>query len=175
MATIEEVTIHPIFPHAFASIEHHAGELAELGDALGRDCLVVRFVDGWYRFYAGDGTRNEDWYSWGTDVLAPFDAVVESVRINPTINQPGRHSGGVASTIVFRRDDGVRVLYGHIDHVELQPGELVTAGQRVATVGNNGTSQCPHLHVGAWRDDVPLQIRFNLHALGRLLAPDHNW
>lgn len=174
MATIEEVTIHPVFSYAFASIEHHEGELLALGDALGRDCLVVRFVDGWYRFYAGDGSRNEDWYGWGADVLAPFAGVVESVRINPTTNQPGRHSGGVASTIVFRRDDDVSVMYAHVDQVELLPGDPVTAGQRVATVGNNGTSQCPHIHVGAWRDDVPLQIRFDLHALGQLLPSAHN-
>ncbi len=171
---IEEVTVHPIFPHAFASTEHCEGELASRGDALGRDCWVVRFVDGWYRLHADDGARNEDWYSWGADVLAPFDGVVDSVHLNPATNQPGHHSGGRASAIVFRREDGVRVLYGHVDRVEIRPGDPVRAGQRIAKVGNNGTSQCPHVHVGAWHDNTPLQIRFDLRALGRLQSQDPN-
>lgn len=169
---IEEVTVHPVFPHASATTEHGEGELPSPGDALGRDCWVVRFIDGWYRLHAGDGTRNEDWYSWGADVLAPFDGVVDSVRVNPVTNQPGHHAGGRASAIVFRRQDGVRVVYAHVDRVEVQPGDPVSAGQRIARVGNNGTSQCPHIHVGAWRDSTPLQIRFDLRALRRLQAQD---
>ncbi len=138
---IEEITVHPVFNRVLVSVEHSAGELNSLGDALGRDCWVARFVDGWYRLHEGDGTRNEDWYSWGADVLAPFDGVVDSVRINPATNQPGHNPGGRASTIVFRREDGVRVLYGHVDRVEVRPGDRVRAGQRIARVGNNGTSQ----------------------------------
>ena len=169
---IEETTIHPVFPHAFASTEHGEGELTFLGDALGRDCWVVRFVDGWYRPHAGDGTRNEDWYSWGADVLAPFDGIVDSVYINPVTNRPGCHSGGRASAIVFRSEDGVRVLYGHVEQVEVRSGDPVRVGERIAKVGNNGTSQSPHIHLGAWRDDRPLQVRFDLRALGRLQSQD---
>ncbi|HEX5501531.1 MAG TPA: M23 family metallopeptidase [Thermomicrobiales bacterium] len=169
---IEAVTIHPVFRHACASVEHAEGELRSRGDALGRDCWVVRFVGGWYRPYEGDGTRNEDWYCWRAAVLAPFDGVVESTHVNPVTNQPGHHPGGRASSITFRRADGVRVLYAHVDQIAVRPGETVVAGQPVARVGNNGTSRHPHLHVGAWRDDRPLQIRFDLRALGRLQAAD---
>ena len=33
----------------------------------------------------------------------------------------------------------------------------------------NGYSRFPHLHVGAWIGDSPLQIRFDLAAMGRQL------
>ena len=169
---IDDVLLHPVFARAFVSAEHPEGSLHALGDALGRDCMVVRFVDGWNRLYEGTGTRNEDWYSWGAEVLAPFDGTVERVQLNPVTNRPGQHTGGRASIIVFRRDDGVRVMYGHVDQVAVQPGDAVHAGQRVATVGNNGTCWHPHVHVGAWQDEKPLQVRFDLRALGRLWAHD---
>lgn len=170
--TIEAVTIHPVFRHACASVEHAEGELHHPGDALGRDCWVLRFVGGWYRLYDGDGARNEDWYSWRAEILAPFDGVVESAHVNPVTNLPGRNLGGRASAITFRRADGVRVLYAHVDQIAVRPGEAVVAGQPVARVGNNGTSRCPHLHVGAWREGAPLQIRFDLRALGAIEAAD---
>jgi murein DD-endopeptidase MepM/ murein hydrolase activator NlpD len=64
------------------------------------------------------------------------------------------------------------VLYGHVDGIEVKPGDAVVAGQRIAKVGNNGYSWYPHIHVGAWKDDTPLQIRFDLRALGRLQSED---
>ena len=48
----------------------------------------------------------------------------------------------------------------------------VTAGQRVARVGNNGFSWYPRIHVGAWLDETPLQTQFDLRAQGRLQAKD---
>ena len=114
--------------------------------------------------------RNEDWYGWGAEVLAPLDAAVERVSVNPVTNVPGRHSGGRASVVVFRREDGARVMYGHVAQVEVQPGDLVRVGQRIARVGNNGSCWHPHIHVGAWQEETPLQIRFDLRAMGRLWA-----
>jgi len=36
-------------------------------------------------------------------------------------------------------------------------------GQVIAQVGNNGRSHHPHIHVGAYKDTEPLQIRFDQH------------
>lgn len=169
---IKDVMIHPIFYRTFMSSEHPEGEMDELGDVIGRDCMVTKFVDGWTRLYDGDGTRNEDWYGWAANVLAPFDGTVERVDTNPVTNNPGHHSGGRAGAIVFLRDDGVRVAYGHVDKVIVKVGDTVQAGEHVAKVGNNGHSWCPHIHIGAWKNDTPLQIRFDLRALGRLQSED---
>lgn len=163
---IEEVTIHPVFHYAFTSSEHPEGQYQYLGDTLGRDCLIQKFVDGWMRSYIGDGIRNEDWFSWGADVLSPFDGKVEDIYLNPIINDPGVINPGRAGSIVFSREDGVFVVYSHVMDVCVAAGDHVHAGQVVAKVGNNGYSRCPHLHVGAWKGNKPLQIRFDLHAMG---------
>ncbi|WP_147302681.1 M23 family metallopeptidase [Thalassotalea euphylliae] len=42
---------------------------------------------------------------------------------------------------------------------------LAQAGESIAKVGNNGYSCNPHIHVGAWKDNLPLQIRFDQKTL----------
>ena len=169
---VDDVVIHPVVRPHFVCLEHPAGQLPSLGDALGSDCLVPDLTAGpahrWPSFYRGDGQKNQDWYGWGVTVLAPFDGVVDSVYINPLTNQPGQRGSERASVIVFHRPDGVRVLYAHVQRIEVHVGERVTAGQSVAQVGNNGAAWFPHIHIGAWKGDQPLQVRFDLRAMGRM-------
>jgi hypothetical protein len=164
---IEVVTIHPIHNHAFSVTEHPEGQLAHIGDALGCDCVIHRFIDGWSRHYQNDGSDNEDWYGWNADVLAPFDGIVESTYINPFTNTPGNIQESRASSIVFVRFDGVRVCYCHVMNFNVKEGDAVKAGDVVAKVGNNGYSRHPHIHIGAWKEKTPLQISFDLKAMGR--------
>lgn len=153
-------------------MEHAEGELEHLGDARGVDCTVGRLVDGWVRHYEGDGSRNEDWYGWGEPLLAPVDSVVERVFINETTNDPGEMGDPPASIVIFRTEDETRVMYAHVMDVVIEEGDVVVAGQRIAAIGNNGMCRNPHVHVGAWRGDTPLQIRFDLRALGRMRELD---
>lgn len=166
---IESVPVHPVFDKAFVTAEHPEGQLEWLGDALGMDFMVVRFVDGWARMYRGNGKVNEDWFSWGENVLAPFDGIVRFIAQPTGTNLPGKHSGGKGGGIVFERGDGVFVAYGHVADIAVVEGEQVVAGQVVAKVGNNGTSWLRHLHAGAWKGDRPLQIRVNLTVMGNML------
>lgn len=71
-----------------------------------------------------------------------------------------------ASSITFLRNDGVRVLYAHIKDISVVEGDAIKAGDVVAQVGNNGYARHPHIHVGAWKGNVPLQIRFDLREMG---------
>jgi murein DD-endopeptidase MepM/ murein hydrolase activator NlpD len=60
------------------------------------------------------------------------------------------------------------VLVAHVTDVTVRVGDLVDAGAPVAKMGNNGFGRNPHIHVGAWRDETPLQIRFDLRAAANL-------
>ena len=166
------VVLHPVVRQHFVCHEHPAGQLTRVGDALATDCLIVAIDGGpgghWPTFYRGDGTRNADWYGWSQEVLAPFDGIVDSVHVNATANVPGKLGLHRASVIVFRRADGVRALYAHVQDVTVSTGDTVRAGQPVARVGNNGPAYMPHVHVGVWRGTEPLQVRFDLVAMGRL-------
>ncbi|RKN75818.1 M23 family metallopeptidase [Paenibacillus ginsengarvi] len=163
---IEFITIHPVHKHAFSVIEHPEGQYQHIGDALGCDCMIEKFVDGFMRKYRSDGKQNEDWYGWDAEVLAPFDGIVESVYLNPVTNLVGEINPSRSSSITFLRNDGVRVFLGHVQNVLVTEGDSVKAGDLVARVGNNGYSRNPHVHIGAWKDKTPLQIRFDAREMG---------
>jgi len=173
--TIDDVVIHPIVSADFSCGEHafHPSDPVILGDAVGADCTVLRYdlVPRSRRppqYFDHDGQSNEDWYGWGKELLAPFDGTIDEIHINPVTNVPGTPGQGPASFIVFLRSDGVRVVYGHVQDVKVKQGDTVRAGQPVAVIGNNGFGYMPHTHLGAWKGATPLQIRFDLKAIGRL-------
>ena len=190
-STIDAVVIHPPLATTFTCSEHPLGSEDHAGDALGSDCLVYRNDGGpsgnAMRFHTGDGTRNEDWFSWNEPLLAPFDGIVRLTFQNPVTNRPGARGPDPASAILFQRlgdpaDVPVQVGYVHVQDIRVKIGDTVRAGQVVARVGNSGNAMFPHVHVGAMRGDlarvlngeipardvVPLQVRFDLAAMGRL-------
>lgn len=170
---IESVVIHPVYELKFESNDHYYGQLkGSLGDDLGKDVMVVAYEGGPDKrfpvFYKNDGTANEDWYGWNQKVLAPFSGKVVKVYVNEKLNKPGKKGEGRASIIIFERPDGVKVVYGHVQNIKVKEGDIVETGQHVAHVGNNGFSWMPHIHIGAWKDEKPLQIIFDLVAMGKL-------
>ena len=175
-APIESVVIAPLFYQRFACTEHVNGELSDLGDALGSDCLVLGGIgdpQGFLRFYKTNGATNEDWFGWHVEVHAPFDGVVTEVRINHVTNTPGKPGEPPPGFIRFQRADGVVVVYAHLDDIRVHQSDHVTAGQVVALDGNNGTARSPHVHVGAYLGKTPLQIRWDLAAEGRIQTLAH--
>ena len=172
-APIEAVIIHPLFAANYACSEHWEGQLKYPGDSLGSDCMVFGGLaadggSGFSKTYKTDGLTNEDWYGWGEAVLAPFDSVVEKIHINPVVNTPGKLGKPPASFVIFKHSDGTRVMLAHVADVSVKEGDPITAGKPFGKVGNNGFGRAPHIHVGAWREKTPLQIRFDLRAAGEL-------
>jgi hypothetical protein len=170
---IEEVILSPLVAEPFSCVEHPLGQLDWAGDALGTDCTVIGGLTkegGFAREFRTDGKTNEDWYGWHATLLAPFDGVVVGAFAKNEVNTPGTFGKPPAAMLQFRRADGVIVVYAHVTDVTVKIGDTVTAGQPVAKVGNNGYARAPHTHVGAWRerDNMPLQIRWDLRAMGKL-------
>ncbi len=65
------------------------------------------------------------------------------------------------------------VVYAHLDDIRVHPGDHVKVGQVVALDGNNGPAKNPHVHVGAYLGNKPLQIRWDLAAEGRIQTLAH--
>jgi murein DD-endopeptidase MepM/ murein hydrolase activator NlpD len=186
----QSVLIHPPIDATGPRIslvtrEHTYRSSLRLGDQLARDFMIQRVgSDGVPRAYEPEtaGERNEDWYGWRSDVLAPFDGTVARVVHPDSVNVPGTmNRDGEPGLIVFRDEsDGIVVIYVHVRDIEVQQGQTVDAGDLVAQVGNNATSRVPHVHVGAWRGDMdllsakqggtPLQIQVDLYAQQRSQA-----
>lgn len=179
----QSVLIHPPVDVGEKSLslstrEHTYRSHLRLGDQLARDFTVQRVgEDGIPRAYrpGSNGERNEDWYAWREDVLAPFDGTVTRVVQPDTVNVPGTMNGDAQPGLIFfENGEGVTVLYVHVREIGVEEGHSVGAGEVVAKVGNNANSRAPHVHVGAWEGDaslggsktggLPLQIQVDLYA-----------
>lgn len=72
----------------------------------------------------------------GTPVIAPADGVVVFTGLN----------GGLGRTIRIAHGLGYTTVYGHLDRIEVEPGEEVRRGAKIGALGNSGRSTGPHLH-----------------------------
>lgn len=115
----------------------------------------------WSRAYSGQGLKNEDWYGWHMELLAPCSCEVVNVHVNDVQNEPGVMGKGRAASITLKDANGVHFTLAHVRDVIVEVGQNVAAGQPVAKFGNNGYSRSPHLHIGAWKGEQPLQIRWD--------------
>jgi murein DD-endopeptidase MepM/ murein hydrolase activator NlpD len=72
----------------------------------------------------------------GSPVVAPADGVVVFTGL----------SGGLGKTIRIAHGLGYTTVYGHLDTIQVEPGEEVRRGAKIGTLGNSGRSTGPHLH-----------------------------
>ncbi len=80
----------------------------------------------------------------GTPVLAAADGdviLVDRLHIR-------------GNTVMIDHGWGVFTLYAHQHETSVQPGESVTVGQVIGTVGSTGRSTGPHLHWEVWLNGV---------------------
>jgi hypothetical protein len=107
------------------------------------------------RLFTGDGTRNEDYFAFGAELLAVADGTVAFVRDGlpedtpneppTTVHQPLDYGG---NEVVLELEPGVYAFYAHLQpgSIRVQIGETVTTGQVLGLLGNTGNSTAPHLH-----------------------------
>jgi len=72
----------------------------------------------------------------GTPITAARDGVVRFAGTR----------GGYGNVVVLDHGDGVETRYAHCDTVGVKVGQVVRAGEPLATVGSTGRSTGPHLH-----------------------------
>jgi hypothetical protein len=72
----------------------------------------------------------------GTPIYAASDGVVIEAGAAP----------GFGNAVYIQDADGNVHIYGHMRYYSVRAGQLVHAGDQIATVGNEGFSTGPHLH-----------------------------
>jgi murein DD-endopeptidase MepM/ murein hydrolase activator NlpD len=77
-----------------------------------------------------------------TKLMSIGDGIVESVVDYGTKN--------VGKGVFVKLDNGVRLLYGHLDNITVKPGQHLSAGDIIGLSGNTGHSTGPHLHLQAY-------------------------
>ena len=133
---------------------------------------IVRMGDG-TRSFRGDGTKFEDYYAYGAEILAAADGKVVAVKTDvvedaATLRQPGEtvdaygERGGAyqmqlvttdikaiaGNHIVIDHGNGEFSMYAHLKpgSLTVKVGDIVKAGQPIAKLGSSGNSTEPHLH-----------------------------
>lgn len=133
---------------------------------------IVRLGDG-TSSHRGDGTKFEDYYAYGADILAAADGKVVVVksdlvedpamlrRPGETFEAYGERSGAYQMQLVMADINAIGGNYIAVDHgngefsiyahlkpgsVSVKVGDVVKAGQPMAKLGSSGNSTEPHLH-----------------------------
>jgi hypothetical protein len=137
---------HPVVGRLF---RHNAGRYA----------YDLSIVDSAGRMYRGEGSRNDDWYSWNTTVLAPGAGTVVAVESEEPDWEVGRTS--LPDSVVLARPVALYGNYVVIDHengefsllahmrrgsVTLRQGDRVRQGRPVGRVGFSGSVYTIHTH-----------------------------
>lgn len=170
---MQRIELYPIFDRHTVYNDHYDGEIEGLGDAVGRDCMIAAFLPenvDFVRLYRGDGSKNEDWFSFNAEVHSPIGGKITEVYINNVINTPGKMNPSRSSSITITAEDGTCVVLAHIQNPLISVGDEVAEGQIIAYCGNNGFSRSPHVHVGAYRDGKPLMVGFDAEKVGKVRA-----
>lgn len=109
------------------------------------------------KLYDGDGKTNEQYFTYGVDILSVADGIVVSVRDDmedtppntppTTVKSPGDYAG---NHVVVLIQPGVWASYAHLKpgSVTVKEGDKVTTGQVLGRLGSTGNSTAPHLHFG---------------------------
>jgi len=101
-------------------------------------------------------------------LYSPCQGRIVKVRDGLLDNPPGNpdveHSEG--NYIVLKCAE-TNILMAHLRRgsISVAPGEVVTAGQPLAEIGNSGNSLEPHLHIDAMKDGIEIGLRFNGQSL----------
>ena len=59
---------------------------------------------------------------------------------------------GYGNMVLIRHANNVFTLYAHCHGLCVVPGQSVSAGEVIGTVGSTGSSTGPHLHLELWVD-----------------------
>jgi hypothetical protein len=104
----------------------------------------------------GDPFQNENWISYGEQVLATADGIVSAMNDSVPENVPLSPRRAVKMTreniggnyIIIDLGNSRFAFYGHLQpgSIRVKVGDQVRHGQVLALIGNTGNSDAPHLH-----------------------------
>ncbi len=110
------------------------------------------------RFFKTSGSNNNDYYSFGQDILAPAEGTVFEVVDGLRDNKPGELNSFnfIGNYVMLKHGNNVYSILGHLRQysVKVSPGDKVDSGQSIGQCGNSGYSTDPHLHFHVQNSDT---------------------
>ncbi|MGE7930611.1 M23 family metallopeptidase [Lysinibacillus xylanilyticus] len=109
---------------------------------------LVKVQDG--QSYQNSPIRNEDFYAFDEDILAPADGKVVKVVDGIKDNVPGemdeRNAAGNYVVIEHANNEFSMIAHFKKNSILVKSGDTVTEGQLIGKCGNSGNSSEPHIH-----------------------------
>ena len=123
-----------------ASAEQHADEIAA-------NAWHLPLSQGVYRLTGTFGESSSLWANThtGLDFAAPSGTPIMSVA-NGVVTSTA-YDGAYGNRTIITLEDGTEIWYCHQTSFAVSPGDTVTGGQVIGTVGSTGNSTGPHLHL----------------------------
>jgi len=101
--------------------------------------------------YKGDPTKNESYYAFGQEIIAPRDGKVVHVTSDIVDNEPVgvmNEEAPAGNVVIIDHGDGEFSFLAHLkkDSVVVKVGDEVKSGDVLGLSGNSGNSSEAHLH-----------------------------
>ncbi len=106
-----------------------------------------------------DGTMSQEYDSeikhYAVDVVAPFDTPIKAVAAGTVIFAEWTADTGYV--ILLEHKNSLLSVYKHNGSINKAQGDIVRAGEVIASVGNTGEyTTGPHLHFELWTNGIPV-------------------
>ncbi|MEM7457413.1 MAG: M23 family metallopeptidase [Planctomycetota bacterium] len=97
--------------------------------------------------------KNEDYYCWGVDVIAPARGRVIRSNSESSDHDPLTESRSEPNEVYLNIDGlaALDILHLQEGSVSVAAGDIVEAGTVLGRIGNTGSSSHPHLHMDLWK------------------------
>ena len=117
------------------------------------------------RVFTGEKTDVRSYPYFGTDILAVGDGPVVSILDGLPEQVPGTAPTGLTleqyggNHVVQDLGDGNYAFYAHLQtgSVKVEPGDQLSTGQVIGSLGNSGNTDAPHLHFHVMSTPDPLR------------------
>lgn len=96
-------------------------------------------------------------FHYGIDFAASLGTNVESAENGFVYQADELRSYG--KTVVIIHKDGFATRYAHLDEIFVRPGDVVSRGEVIGTVGITGAATGPHLHFELLREPSSLNFQ----------------
>jgi len=110
--------------------------------------IVIMNEEG--KSYKNSGEKNEDYYAFGKELIAPCDAEVVLVVDGVKDNTPGDLNPIYVpgNTVILKTVNNEYLFFAHFKQhsIKVKQGDKVKQGQTLGQCGNSGNSSEPHLH-----------------------------
>lgn len=110
---------------------------------------IMMIKDG--KSYKGDPKKNENYYVFGKDIIAPCNAKVVKVIKGVHDNIPGELNPQqlTGNTVVLETQNKEYLLFAHLKKgsIIVEEGQMVKQGELLGQCGNSGNTTEAHLHL----------------------------